>query len=549
MDSIIRNQRAARRSFAGILIVPATALFILSAAVLSGKCAGGSRDAARPDRVKQEGQPVADLGNGRFRNPILAGNFPDPSVVRVGKDYYMTHSSNDSTPGLLIWHSRDLVNWELVGYALREFIGDVWAPDFVFYKGLYYAYFPARVTAPDGKSRQTCFVITARTPAGPWSAPIDLDISGIDPGHAVDASGNRYLYVDGGRMIRLTPEGLRTEGTLQKVYDGWPYPADWNVECMCLESPKVVSRQGFYYLVSAQGGTAGPSTSHMIVIARSKSPAGPWENSPLNPLLRTASRNERWWSQGHGTLIEAADGTWWVMYHGFENDFRTLGRQTLLMPVEWTADGWPRIPAGRKPSDDLPKPAGDAVGPGMPLSDDFRGPGLGPQWRHWDGPGAAGRYVAAGGELRMAARGSSVADAALLTLMPANHSYEVEVEISVPATAEGGLLLYYDAAHFGGAALKKGRVFSYLRSRPNDRVDRPEGHAFLRLRNIRHDVSAFFSRDGKTWTKFETGFDTSGYHREILDGWGSLRVALFAAGEGTVVLKNFRYRGWDGNER
>jgi hypothetical protein len=91
--------------------------------------------------------------------------------------------------------------------------------------------------------------------------------------------------------------------------------------------------------VSAQGGTAGPSTSHMIVVARAKSPAGPWENMPSNPLLRTRDRAERWWSQGHGTILEAADGTWWVVYHAFENGYRTLGRQTLLMPIEWTADG------------------------------------------------------------------------------------------------------------------------------------------------------------------------------------------------------------------
>lgn len=415
------------------------------------------------DRIKQEGQPVADLGNGRYRNPILAGNFPDPSVVRDGKDYYLTHSSNDSTPGLLLWHSRDLVNWEPVGYALREFIGDVWAPDLVFYKGLYYIYFPARVTNPDGKSRQTCFVITARTASGLWSAPIDLNLGGIDPGHVADESGNRYLYVDGGRMIGLTPDGLQTKGRLEKIYSGWAYPEEWDVECMCLESPKLVSRQGFFYLVSAQGGTAGPSTSHMIVVARSKSPAGPWVNSPLNPLLRTASRDERWWSQGHGTLIEATDGTWWIMYHGFENDFRTLGRQTLLMP--------------------------------------------------------------------------------------ANHSYEVVVEISVPATAEGGLLLYYDPAHFAGAALKKGLAFSYLRSKASDRIESHGGLAFLRLRNIQNDAAAYFSADGLAWTKFETGFDMSGYHREILGGWGSLRVALFAAGEGTVIFKNFRYRGLDGHER
>ncbi|MEN6310564.1 MAG: family 43 glycosylhydrolase [Acidobacteriota bacterium] len=312
---------------------------VLALAALACVMAGAVVAPDRPARYRQEGQPAADLGNGLYRNPILAGDYPDPSVVRVGADYYLTHSSGTATPGLLVWHSRDLVNWEPIGHALKDFAGDVWAPDIVYDRGLFFIYFPARVAGAGGKSRQTCFVITSRSPSGPWSRPIDLNVEGIDPGHAADGLGNRYLYVDGGRVIRLARDGLRTEGELRKVYDGWAYPDDWNVECMCLESPKVVARGGYYYLVSAEGGTAGPSTSHMIVVARSKSPAGPWENSPLNPLLRTASRAERWWSQGHGTLIEAADGTWWVMYHGFDNGFRTLGRQTLLMPVEWTADG------------------------------------------------------------------------------------------------------------------------------------------------------------------------------------------------------------------
>jgi len=519
---------------------------ILALAALACVMAGAVVAPDRPARYRREGQPAADLGNGFYRNPILAGDYADPSVVRVGADYYMTHSSGKAAPGLLVWHSRDLVNWEQLGCALKDFVGDVWAPDIIHDQGLFFIYFPAAVAGSGGKSRQTCFVVTARSPAGPWSAPIDLDVRGIDPGHAVDEAGNRYLYVNGGRVIRLSRDGLRTEGELRKVYDGWAYPADWNVECMCLESPKIVARAGFYYLVSAEGGTAGPSTSHMIVVARSKSPAGPWENSPLNPLLRTASRAERWWSQGHGTLIEAADGTWWVMYHGFDNGFRTLGRSTLLMPVEWTADGWPSVPAGLASSADLRKPAGESVGHGLPLSDDFAGPGLGLPWRRWDGAdeaGAAGRYVAAGGELRMKAGGAGVADASLLTLLPVNHSYEVEVEVEVPPAAEGGLLLHYDAARFAGAALRRGEVLSYLRSRPDCRIAWTAGRAFLKLRNLQHDVAAFTSADGRTWTRFETGFEMSGFHHDTFAGWSTLRVALFAAGEGTVVFRNFRYRG------
>ncbi len=493
--------------------------------------------------VRREGQPVADQGRGRYRNPILAGNFPDPSVVRVGADYYMTHSSNGAAPGLLVWHSRDLVNWEPLGPALKRYMGDVWAPEIVHFKGLFYIYFPAYFAAPGQPGRQSCYVVTAASASGPWSEPVDLGVAAIDPGHAVDDAGNRYLYVDSGRMIRLAPDGLSTEGELQKVYDGWTIPAEWNVECKCLESPKIVTRGGSYYLLSAEGGTAGPSTSHMIVVARAKSPAGPWENSPQNPLLRTASRSERWWSQGHGTLIEAADGSWWVMYHAFENNFRTLGRQTLLMPIEWTKDGWPRIPSGLRASDLLRKPAGEDVGHGLPLSDDFAGPGLGLQWRAWDG--TEGRASVSSGELRLTAAGSSIEGATVLTLMPANHSYEVGVEVEIPDGAQGGLLLHYDKTHFAGAAIEKGRLRTFVRSQPADEAAWASNRVFLKLRNIEHDVSAFWSPDGKTWTRFRMGFEMSGYHHDTFADWSTLRVAFFASGEGTVVFRKFRYQGLD----
>lgn len=527
------------------LLVVATAVAAVSAA--GCRKAEHSPPPARVEAVRLEGQPAADLGDGRFRNPVLAGEFPDPSLVRVGGDYYMTHTPGAWTPGLLVWHSRDLVNWEPLGHAVNRPIGDIWAPDLVFHKGLFYIYFPARVRDVDGGFRQTCFVTTAADPRGPWSEPVDLNVAAIDPGHAADENGDRFLYVDGGRMIRLTPDGLKTEGELTKVYDGWDFPGDWNVECKCLESPKIARHGGFFYLVSAQGGTAGPSTSHMIVVARSESPAGPWQNSPYNPLLRTASRREKWWSQGHGTIFEAADGGWWVVYHAFENGWRTLGRQTLLLPVEWTSDGWPRIRAGADPAAVTVKPVGEDVGHGLPLSDDFSGPALGFQWRRpvFGGGLAAGAGLRTGGGfLSLEACGGSVKDANLISLAPVNHAYEVSVAVRAAATAEAGLLLYYDGGRFTGVAVKQGEVFTYVRGRAADSAALSAPVAHLMVRNDEHDVSFFFSGDGRTWTRFETGAEVSGFHHESFSGWGTLRVALYAAGAGEAVFSDFRYRGF-----
>ncbi len=118
---------------------------------------------------------------------------------------------------------------------------------------------------------------------------------------------------------------------------------------MCLESPKLNYHNGYYYLTSAQGGTAGPATSHMAVAARSKSVTGPWENSPYNPVVHTYSAHDNWWSKGHGTLIDDVNGNWWIVYHAYAKGYHTLGRSTLIEPIEWTADGWYRTKSTATP--------------------------------------------------------------------------------------------------------------------------------------------------------------------------------------------------------
>ena len=285
-----------------------------------------------------------------FKNPVLGGDYPDPSVIRDGNDYYMTHSSFNYYPGLLVWHSKDLIHWERVCHALHKNVGSVWAPDIIKHDDTWYIYFPAGGTN---------WVVTAGTPEGPWSEPVDLKLRGfIDPGHLTGPDGKRYLYLSKGFIIQLSDDGLSTVGEPVHNYSGWEFPKEWSTECFCLESPKSTVRNGLYYLTSAEGGTAGPATSHMVVSARSASPMGPFENSPFNPVVHTESREERWWSQGHGTLVDDVDGNWWIMYHGYEKNFHTLGRQTLMLPIEWTADDWFRVPEGINSGDNMPLPSG-----------------------------------------------------------------------------------------------------------------------------------------------------------------------------------------------
>lgn len=304
-----------------IHVVVGTAVLIVTSEAFSQGLSPA--DARRAAQARLERIPHADQGNGYYRNPILVGPGADNSIVRVGKDSYMIASG-----GHLIWNSRDLVNWRPL---TKAFGGGTWASDITYHDGRYYIcttlYNPrlvkpenrnltgAQVSLLGAESKDTGdpsfdnIVIWADNPAGPWSEPIHLGVYGLfDPGHIADQKGDRYLYFNKGIVVQLKPDGLGTIGDIKKVYDGWDYPDQWVLECHCLEAPKLTYHNGYYYMASAEGGTAGPSTAHMAVMARSQSLQGPWENSLYNPVIRTENRRERWWRQGHGTLIDDASG-------------------------------------------------------------------------------------------------------------------------------------------------------------------------------------------------------------------------------------------------
>ena len=486
-----------------------------------------------------EGQRKADLGNGTFLNPVMAGDHPDPSVLRVAGDFYMTFSSFESYPGLVLWHSRDLVNWQPRGPTLFKAVGSVWAPDLVEHDGRYYIYFPAR-----SAEHQSIYVIHADGIEGPWSDPIDLALPRIDPGHIVGEDGRRYLFLSGGDRVRLSADGLATDGPIEHVYDGWKYPSDWNVESFSQEGPKMSARDGWFYMTLAEGGTAGPPTGHMVVSARSRSIHGPWENSPHNPIARTKSRDERWWSRGHATLVEAADGSWWMMHHGYENSFWTLGRQTLLAPIEWTKDGWFRAKAAdiARP---LPKPRGEAVPHGLALSDNFAVDDFGTRWAFYDpATGERARARFDDGALILTAKGTAPRDCSPLTCVTGDRAYACEVEIEVSGGATGGMLLFYSRRLYAGLGFDANGLVMH-RYGLERRANKPEGvtsRLHLRIVNDNHIVTIHHSRDGEDWTKFGVQMEVSGYHHNVAGDFLSLRPGLYAAGTGEVKFRNFRYR-------
>lgn len=506
---------------------------------------GTQSSAARPRwGMGADGQRKADLGNGFFQNPIVAGDHPDPTILKDGDDYYMTFSSFLSYPGLVIWHSTDLVNWAPIGPALQKNLGVIWAVDLIKHDGRYFIYIPA-----DPKQEGwSIFVIWADDIRGPWSDPIDLNIHGcIDPGHVVGEDGRRYLFTNGIRKIRLTDDGLAKDGVLEHAYSPWRYPDDWVVENFAPEGPKLLRRGDWFYLVTAVGGTAGPPTGHMVIAARSRSIHGPWEDCPHNPLVRTKDAAEPWWSRGHATLVEGPAGDWWMVYHGYENERRTLGRQTLLEPIEWTDDGWFRAMGGDL-SRPLPKPRGGRAGPSAPaLSDDFSADRMGVQWAfHGQADGSRRAAYEAGG-LRVQGQGASPADSPPLVCVVGDPVYEAEITIDLEGEAEAGLLLFYNPKAFVGVGFTSTtlKTFQFSEELIWMRASQQSRRVRFKVSNADNIVTWFHSYDdGATWVRNEMRMEVSGLHHNVFGGFLSLRIGLYVAGAGQAVLRDFRYRAF-----
>ena len=489
-----------------------------------------------------EGQRIADLGDGRFLNPLIGGDRPDPAILKDGADYYMTFSSFDSYPGLTIWHSRDLVSWRPRTAALTRNIGSVWAVSLEKHDGRYFLYIPVKASP-----KNDIFVIHADHIDGPWSDPVSLGLhSHIDPCHAVGEDGSRWLFLSGGDRIRLSDDGLKTVGKVEHVYDPWRYPDDWDVVGFSPEGPKIHRHGGWFYMITAVGGTAGPPTGHMVIVARSRSIHGPWVNDPGNPIVRTVSNDEKWWSRGHASLVQAPDGSWWSVYHGYENGYWTLGRQVLLDPVRWTADGWFRMTGGDL-SKPLPKPKGGQSGAhGQPLSDDFTQPlKLGAKWNFFrPGPAERDRIRLDRGALVLKASGKAPVDSAPLMLIAGDQAYEFQCDIEIAPGGTAGLVLFYDDRLYCGLGFDETRFVTHQYGIERGRPANPHGRRMLiRIANKRHIVAIHTSGDGgRTWQRFDRGMEVSGYHHNVRGGFLMLRPGLYSAGTGEARFRDFRFR-------
>lgn len=295
-----------------------------------------------------------------YRNPLLRGMHPDPSIVRVGEDYYMVNSSFLYFPSIPISHSRDLIHWRTIGYAVtdrkwaEEYLGELeggrgfWAPDISYHNGMFYICATLRKN-DDAPFIQTQMVTSAKKPEGPYETPVIHNVLGIDPSIFTDDDGKRYMLLNrGARIMEISEDGKQILSEPSLIWYGHSGHAP--------EGPHLLKKDGFYYCFLAEGGTG---KGHMITVARSKSLFGPYENCPYNPIMHQRDEMGSIQCCGHGKPVQTSDGRWFVVYlcsRYLDGRFGMLGRETCLDEIRWTPDGWPVINRGRGPSYMAPLP-------------------------------------------------------------------------------------------------------------------------------------------------------------------------------------------------
>ena len=414
------------------------------------------------------------LKPGQFRNPILPGFHPDPSIVRVGDDYYVVNSSFGFYPGLPIFHSRDLVNWTQIGNAIDrpdmlDFSGlgisrAVFAPTIRHHNGLFYIV----NTCTDCGGN---FVITAKNAAGPWSKPLFLpEVRGIDAEIFFDDDGRAWISnndapvgtprYDGHRALWIEEFDLKTMkmiGPRSVIVDSGVEPEKRPI---WTEGPHIVKRDGWYYLFAAEGGTAG---NHSETVFRSRSVMGPYAPGPVNPILTQRdldpARPFPVYAAGHADLVQTPKGDWWAVFlatRPYKTNLSNMGRETFLLPVSWPKEGWPLIlPPKTLVPQVLRRPE---LPSGKPVSraawrDDFTAPSLAPEWVTLRQPKERW-YTLAPHKLTLEARAASISgttNPSYLTRRQEHSFATVETEVKYTPTRPGdraGLAVFADEQHY-----------------------------------------------------------------------------------------------------
>ena len=512
-----------------------------------------------------------------FTNPLIKGFYPDPSVCRVGDDYYLVTSTFEFFPGVPVFHSRDLVHWRQIGHVLDrpsqlnlDGVLDsrgIYAPTIRHHDGTFYM---ITTLARQGVERDTHanFICTAESAAGPWSEPRWLeDAPGIDPSIVFDGQGRAFCHGNMRppelrwpfhRVIwlqELDLKALRLIGERRVLVDGADYADAWGQSfCNAFEAPHLYRKGGWYYLLIAAGGTGW---AHAMFIFRSRDIAGPYEAGPVNPIMthrHLPKETSPIHCPGHGDFVETQEGEWWIFFLGtrpYAGYHNYLGRETFLAPVEWRG-GWPVVsPAtgrieARYPVPSLP----ERRVPREPAKDDFDKAELGFSWNFLRTPRETWWSLSERpGHLRLRLRPGMLHE----TVNPSFIGRRVQdlafssscaMDFAPAASGEeAGMVLYKSSkAHFRLVIgrLENGRrevrVVKRLVQDDRDSVIARQAasgkRVFLRIDTHDRRFRFSWSSDGKAWRGLDATFDVSHLSQVVCGGFTGMYVGMFAGSNG-----------------
>ncbi len=546
-------------------------LGLVALACLSAGAAGGSEP--RP---------------GRFTNPVIRGFAPDPSIARVGADFYLVTSTFEYFPGVPVYHSRDLVNWELIGHALEDRaqvdldrVGSgsgVHAPTIRHHDGTFYL-----ITTNNLDGKLVNFIVTASDPRGPWSAPHVLeDAPGIDPSLFFDDDGSVWYTgnrappdpaFDGEMEIwlqRLDLERMALTGTRHYLWRGCCGGA-W------AEGPHLYKRNGFYYLLISEGGTA---FEHALSVAIANEVTGPYRNNPRNPVLshRQLSYDHPITGVGHADLVELADGRWYAVALGWrliDGRHGLLGRETFLLPVSWETEPYwwkpERLsfpvfsPLTGKVELQYPTPfSGTVQRPPRPLVVTFDNPRLGLEWNarrtharpFYD-------LTSRPGALRLRLQPGRIAEHERYSFVGVRQrafQFEAETEMEfAPAAAgeEAGMMVIqndrsaYLMTLAGGAGGNRIRLYQTLHGEITPLAEHPFSGRSIRLKVSGDylDYGFHYAADGGDWTVLGDRVDGVALSPAVIRGYNytGVYIGLYASSNGAPTtghadFERFEYR-------
>lgn len=499
-----------------------------------------------------------------FSNPVLTGFHPDPSVCRVGDDFYLVTSTFQYFPGLALYRSRDLVNWTPAGHCItRDEQADlsratsrsgIYAPVIRYNDGTFYVI----TTNVSGGGN---FILKTTDPEGEWSDPIPVGVPGIDPSLYFE-DGRCYLTYTYSDMIHLCEIDPDTGTILSEPVRIWGgtggrYP----------EGPHIYRKDGWYYLLISEGGT---EYGHMITIARSRTIDGPYSANTANPILTHVfqpTQTSPVQGTGHGDFVQAPDGSWWMIFLAFRTlpgqQHHILGRETFLAPVRWDEDAWPVVNGNGQVSLHMDCPAlPQYPGPKQKTTADFSSGRPGPEWMFLRNP-VEENYSFSCKSVRMKASSSSIDDMSVSPAFLARRQESMDFVASVDLArllgkgAEAGITIYMDVASHYDVFVRRGpdgRMYAGLRYRLGE-LEHVEtaglvrGQVTLRVEGSSERYSFSYSCDGKDFLPL--GRMNARYlSSETAGGFTGVVIGMYCTGDKSAEAEfcRFRYEDNQGEE-